>query len=118
MFKLLILISFVSVLSLTQANLMPKTWITSCKPCNDILTECLDCIGSVGCNACVAEIENSKCSTCSSDLKRVGDSMYCDGNIDYHRSSCTFNCRARDNVPFFKTGTCSVSTGKCDCYYI
>ena len=90
--------------------------LESCQPCVDILIECNTCIKHM-CLLCVNDIENSKCSNCAQNILSLGDNLYCDAGIEYHRAACDFSCRARDNIAaFYRVGTCSTSTGKCSCY--
>ena len=83
------LVVLVCLISIASANMMiQKSWLTSCKACNDILKECQECVKG-GCYTCVSEIENSKCSKCASEIQTAGENIYCDGGIDYHRMVCT-----------------------------
>ena len=114
--KIIILVSLISLFGLAQSSIMPRAWLTSCKPCNDILNECQNCV-KTSCSQCVSEIDSSRCSKCASEITAVGENLYCDGGIDYHRSVCTYSCRSRE-IPdaFYRTGTCNFATGKCTCY--
>ncbi len=112
--KIIIFVSLIALFDLAQSDM----WylMESCKPCNDILIECQECIKG-GCAQCVSDIENSRCSKCTTAITSVGENIYCDGRNELHRSVCTYSCRSRE-VPdaFYKTGTCSAETGKCTCY--
>ena len=116
--KIILVVSLIALFGLAQSSIMPRSWLTSCKACNDILIECRDCIKG-NCAQCVSEIENSRCSKCATEITAAGENLYCDGGIDYHRSVCTYSCRSRE-VPdsFYRTGTCSAATGKCTCYTV
>ena len=115
--KIILFVSIISLFGLAQSSIMSRSWRTSCKPCNELLIECRDCI-RYQCALCVNEIENYDCSKCTTEIAAAGDNLYCDGGIEYHRSVCTYSCRSRE-VPdsFYKTGICSAATGKCTCYY-
>ena len=116
--KSIILVSLFVLIGMAASDVIPlsRSWLTSCKPCVNTLQECQDCIKG-NCLQCVNEVDFSNCGKCATEIISVGDNLYCDGGIEYHRSVCQFSCRSRENISgFYKVGTCSASTGKCTCY--
>lgn len=93
-------------------EIMSRSWMISCKPCVNILYECMGCVGP-NCLTCINDIESSSCKTCAQDIAVASNatSLYCDYKIEYQTVVCRIACRM--NLMF--NGECSPSTGQCVC---
>lgn len=114
--SLIVLVCVATFVSFIQSEeIMPRSWITSCKPCVDTMKECSQCIKGE-CDVCFNDIEHSSCLRCGADIKKVNlGAFYCDASFEYHQLACLLSCRWRDVVPFYQTGSCDNVTAKCMC---
>ncbi|CAF0757190.1 unnamed protein product [Brachionus calyciflorus] len=104
-----------SLVVLAQSeSILPRAWLTSCKPCVETLQECSVCIKG-GCDICFADIQDTGCSKCASDIKKANLGVfYCDPSFEYHQLACLVSCRWRSDA-FYTTGSCSNVTAQCIC---
>ena len=87
-------------------------WLTSCKPCVDILNACVNCPTESECITCVEKIPNTKCTTCIRDIFKVDNGFQCDFTIQYHYIACTIKCNVKEKLK----GVCdSKNNAKCTC---
>jgi Leucine-rich repeat (LRR) protein len=116
--KIFLIFSLIhSIISIENAmenydEISAKSWLISCKPCKDILTECMDCIGP-NCLICINEVESSGCKTCSNDIASSSNAtLNCDYKIEYQTLVCRIKCRMS---LMHTNGECSQTTGECIC---
>ena len=84
------------------------SWLTSCKPCLQVLNRCNYCQTFEECDVCF----NGICPTCLSDLFKYGQSdLYCDSLISYHVAACGYYCKPGTAINSY----CDNLTGKCTC---
>lgn len=112
---LLFILAYVAYSVKTASLLSSKSWLLSCKPCQDALQECSVCLKK-DCQLCINQIPDSECKKCGFEITSIGDFLMCDSSLEYHRIACTISCRMRDNNgSFYRYGTCQNGTELCEC---
>ena len=116
MLSLFLIQTFAAMLVLVNTNTASlaesRSWLTSCKPCKDVLDECSDCIGP-NCIQCISEIDSSLCGKCGEEIaSTVNSTLNCDNNIEYHKLVCRIRCRSS---VLYTHGECDANTAVCTC---
>ena len=84
------------------------SWLTSCKPCLEVLNRCNECKNYDECKICFDGI----CPQCLNDVFNFGNSnFYCDTLISYHNASCSYYCKPSNAL----SGYCDFYNGICKC---
>lgn len=104
----LLLFSFIFF---AKVDCQSKIWITTCKPCVEVLKSCNNCLTKEEYTKCVASIPNTGCTKCLDDILILGNDIFCDDMADYHNIVCNVNCKVKISL----NGYCDRNTNKCTC---
>lgn len=95
----------------SEAKSSSKFWVTSCKPCVDVLKVCDYCTTNRECLDCVYETSNTQCYNCLNEIFSTGNAFYCDNEFEYHNIACKYFCKTKNS----SDGLCDYDSGECLC---
>ena len=67
------------ILIFYSCTIVKASWITSCKPCVDVLESCIECSSQSDCQACANNYKNNECFKCYDDIFK--DEINCENSI-------------------------------------
>jgi hypothetical protein len=92
-----------------SCTIVKASWVTSCKPCVNVLESCIKCSTKTECEDCARSYKNNECYKCYADI--FVEPLNCENSIKYQNLACTVKCQVEDSLK----GTCNPKSGACTC---